>query len=226
MSRRQLHLLEPAPPPASVARRWPRFKTLLADPPWKEQGGGKIKRGADRHYPLMSTPEIIDCIWNCPAFRPHDDSHLYLWVTNNFFSDGLQVMAALGYRFIHPVTWGKISGNGNPYKGIGQYRAGATEHLLFGVKGKDQRPVKTGRRQMAHSTLLGGDLIVPSSTHSEKPFEQYADIEGVSPGPYVELFAREMRQPGWHYYGMLDGEDQPEVLAKLNKNGTERRFAA
>ena len=35
-----------------------RYKTIYADPPWNEQGGGKIKRGADRHYPLMKTKEI------------------------------------------------------------------------------------------------------------------------------------------------------------------------
>lgn len=27
-----------------------KYKTIYADPPWPEQGGGKIKRGADRHY--------------------------------------------------------------------------------------------------------------------------------------------------------------------------------
>ena len=35
-----------------------KYQTILADPPWNEQGGGKIKRGADRHYPLMKTKDI------------------------------------------------------------------------------------------------------------------------------------------------------------------------
>lgn len=35
------------------------YKTIYADPPWMERGGGKIKRGADKHYPLMSTKDII-----------------------------------------------------------------------------------------------------------------------------------------------------------------------
>ena len=30
-----------------------KYKTIYADPPWWESGGGKIKRGADRHYPLI-----------------------------------------------------------------------------------------------------------------------------------------------------------------------------
>ena len=37
-----------------------KYKTIYADPPWNEQGGGKIKRGADRHYSLMKTSEIMD----------------------------------------------------------------------------------------------------------------------------------------------------------------------
>jgi len=34
-----------------------KYKTIYADPV-AERGGGKIKRGADRHYPLMSVREI------------------------------------------------------------------------------------------------------------------------------------------------------------------------
>ena len=30
-----------------------KYKTIYMDPPWMESGGGKIKRGADRHYPLI-----------------------------------------------------------------------------------------------------------------------------------------------------------------------------
>lgn len=36
-----------------------KYQTIYADPPWWETGGGKIKRGADRHYQLMKIPEII-----------------------------------------------------------------------------------------------------------------------------------------------------------------------
>ena len=36
-----------------------RYHTIYADPPWMERGGGRIKRGADRHYPLMSTKDIM-----------------------------------------------------------------------------------------------------------------------------------------------------------------------
>ena len=36
------------------------IRTIIADPPWNETGGGQIKRGADRHYPLMKADDIIE----------------------------------------------------------------------------------------------------------------------------------------------------------------------
>ncbi len=37
-----------------------RYRTIYADPPWDtERGGGKIKRGADRHYPLMRPSDML-----------------------------------------------------------------------------------------------------------------------------------------------------------------------
>lgn len=35
-----------------------KYRTIYADPPWMETGGGRIKRGADRHYSLMKTKDI------------------------------------------------------------------------------------------------------------------------------------------------------------------------
>lgn len=35
-----------------------KYRTIYIDPPWPERGGGKIKRGADKHYSLMSVAEI------------------------------------------------------------------------------------------------------------------------------------------------------------------------
>ena len=66
-----------------------KYQTILADPPWNEQGGGKIKRGADKHYSLMPTKDITAMKDRVEQFM-HDDAHIYLWVTNNFLIDGLK----------------------------------------------------------------------------------------------------------------------------------------
>ena len=116
-----------------------KYYTIYADPPWKERGGGQIKRGANKHYSLMSVKEII----NMKKFIneiSHDNCHLYLWVTNNFLESGLRVMKEWGFDYKTMITWNKVlldewnnvlRGN----IGLGQYFRGVTEHCLFGVKG-------------------------------------------------------------------------------------------
>jgi len=168
-------------------RRRRRFRTLYADPPWPERGGGQIKRGADKHYPLMRAADIA-LIDTAQWMRP--DSHCYLWVTNNHLTDGLDVLALWGYRYVTMVTWMKDR------PGLGQYFRGKTEHCLFGVKGRlAYRYLPSGRRAQG---VTG--FSAPRGEHSVKPAEMRAMIERVSPGPYLELFARRP-VPGWTVWG-------------------------
>lgn len=165
-----------------------KYKTIYADPPWSESGGGKIKRGADRHYPLMKTKEIMAL----PVAEIADDqAHLYLWVTNNYLADGLKVMEAWGFRYVTMITWTKDR------QGLGQYYRGLTEHCLFGIRGGSMpyRTLANGKRAQG---LTG--FYAPRQAHSVKPEQMREMIERVSYGPYVELFARRAA-PGWHTWG-------------------------
>src|SRR4051812_28051445 len=101
-----------------------KYGCIVADPPWQESGGGKIKRGADRHYPLMRTEDIAALPVSSIVLP---DAHLYLWITNNFLARGahVQVAAAWGFRPVTVLTWkkeGRI--------GLGQYFRGTTEHVV------------------------------------------------------------------------------------------------
>jgi N6-adenosine-specific RNA methylase IME4 len=173
-----------------LKRKRVRFATVLADPPWKEQGGGKVKRGADRHYPLMNTPQIIECMQGQLTGRVADDAHMFLWVTNNFLPDGLEVMEACGFRYVTNIVWAKTR------FGIGQYFRGKHELCLFGVRGSGYA-VRTECRDL--SSLLGDRLIEPTA-HSRKPDDIHELIEARSIGPYIELFARRPRA-GWVSWG-------------------------
>ncbi|MGV9751106.1 MT-A70 family methyltransferase [Nocardia farcinica] len=163
--------------PIEEARK--RYRTILADPPWDiSQAGG---RGAIQHYPLMT----VDQIANMPvADLAEDDAHLWLWVTNGSWRAGYDVMTAWGFTYRSPLTWVK------PRLQLGQYLRNMTEHVLFGTRGR--APVNF----RAQPTWF----IAPVQEHSHKPEEQYAIIERVSPGPYLELFARR-RQPSWDVWG-------------------------
>lgn len=72
--------------------RTKKYRCITLDPPWNERGGGKIKRGADAHYPLLKTPDIVRVILQATVWHPSDNCHLWLWVTDNFLEDGLFVM--------------------------------------------------------------------------------------------------------------------------------------
>jgi N6-adenosine-specific RNA methylase IME4 len=117
----------------------------------------------------------LERIKNMPVGQlAEDDAHLWLWVTNATLRDGYDVAEAWGFTVRSPLTWVKFR------LGLGNYLRNATEHLLFATRGR--APVNF----RSQPTWINA----PVQDHSHKPEEQYALIERVSPGPYLELFAR------------------------------------
>lgn len=86
------------------------YTTFQIDPPWLERGGGKSVRGAQRHYPLLPTPKILEVVAECPLFLPAENAHMFMWVTDNFLKDGLWLMENLGFNFIRTFQWVKVKG--------------------------------------------------------------------------------------------------------------------
>lgn len=173
-----------------------KFKTIYADPPWMERGGGKIKRGADRYYPLMKTKDIAAL----PIKNLYDEDvgcHLYLWTTNNFLEDALEVMRAWGFDYITTITWFKDK------VGLGQYFRGITEHCLFGTT-KQRLPYKLDADGKRYQGKTG--FYATRKEHSEKPEEMRKMIEDVSHPPGIELFARrQIDSPAWDWWGNEEG---------------------
>lgn len=156
-----------------------KYRTILADPPWSTNQTGH--RGAARHYPVMKLKDI--CALRVGRLAA-DDAHLWLWVTNSTFFEGLDVIESWGFSYRSCLTWIK------PRFGLGVYLRNQTEHLLLAVRGR--APIQFKGQ--------GSWFYAPLQEHSHKPEEQYAIIERCSPGPYLELFARR-RQPGWDAWG-------------------------
>jgi N6-adenosine-specific RNA methylase IME4 len=171
-----------------------RFATILADPPWQfANSTGKIAPEHKRlsRYETMTLDEIIDLPIEQLAGLT---SHLYLWCPNAMLPEGLAVMKAWGFNYKSNIVWHKIrKDGGSDGRGVGFYFRNVTELILFGVRGKNARTLAPGRRQV---NLLG----TRKREHSRKPDEQYEIIEACSPGPFLELFARGMRD-GWTTWG-------------------------
>ena len=179
-----------------------RYSTIVADPPWPEYGGGKIRRGANKHYSLMSLDEIKSLEDQVKAWRSPEGCHLYLWVTNNYLPAGLEVMAAWGFAYRTCITWGKITETGTLAIGLGQYFRGASEHCLFGVYGHLPYRMTDGddpKRGQGRTLILA-----PRQEHSQKPDALIDMAEVVSHPPRLEMFAREHRL-GWDVWGNETG---------------------
>jgi N6-adenosine-specific RNA methylase IME4 len=178
----------------------PLFRTFVVDPPWTESGGGG--RGAQNHYPLLRAEEMPGVLRGSGLLRPFDDSHLYLWVTNNYLEAGLWLMRQVGFRYVTNLPWNK------PGMGLGQYFRGEHELLLFGVHGDGMSPeVMTERHDLG--TRIDADWVREDGhrVHSAKPTEAYERVQARSKGPYLEMFARgEPRGPEWQVWG---NEAQP-----------------
>ncbi len=171
-----------------------RFRTVLADPPWRfVNRTGKMAPEHRRlaRYATMSTAEICAL----PVAEAVDEpAHLYLWTPNALLPEALQVMSAWGFSYKTNLIWRKIrKDGGSDGRGVGFYFRNVTEMILFGVRGKKARTLAPGRRQVNY-------LESRKQEHSRKPDDQYALIEACSPGPALELFARGARD-GWTYWG-------------------------
>lgn len=182
-----------------------KFGTILADPPW--QFANRTGKMAPEHkrlkrYGTMTLQDIKEL--PVPLFAA-DKCHLYLWVPNALLKEGLETMAAWGFEYKSNLVWYKVRKDGGPDgRGVGFYFRNVTELILFGIRGKNNRTLAAGRRQV--------NLVsTRKREHSRKPDEIYPLIESCSRGPYLELFARE-KQPNWTVWG----NEAPEVENRFN----------
>jgi len=174
-----------------------KYGVILADPPWLYSnwgaGAGNVHtrtRGAAKHYPAMSVKQLAALPI---ASLAEDRCALFLWVTWPQIENGLQLIKDWGFTYKTLAwEWIKLSKNGRPAVGMGYYTRGNAEPCLLAFRGK---PIPPAVRN------ISAVLLSPRRQHSQKPEQQYENIELLYPGlAKIELFARE-RHPGWHVWG-------------------------
>lgn len=172
-----------------------RYRTIVADPPWIMPSGGPYRQGGVTTrfaakpsllpYPTMT----LSAIESLPVTElADDDAHLYIWVPNAHIPSAYVVADAWGFKPSTMLVWTKKPRG----LGLGGAFTITTEYVLFCRRGT-----------LAATTRLDTtwfDWKRPHNAHSKKP-EAFLDmVEAISPGPYVELFARRARF-GWDYWG-------------------------
>jgi len=138
-------------------------------------------------YPTMTVEEIAAL--KVPA---DNEAHLYLWTINRYIEAAYAVARAWGFRPVVLLTWAKKPRG----MGLGGAYVQTTEHMLFARRGV----LKTKRRIDSTWWNWKRPENGTGPKHSRKPEAFQTVVESVSPGPYLEMFARRKRH-GWHVWG-------------------------
>ncbi len=175
---RQVEALEAEPVPLPEGP----YRVIVVDPPWRYESRSTdpTHRGACP-YADMSQQELLELPIGSIA---HDDSIIWLWTTNAFVADALELLDAWGFQHKTTLSWVKDR------MGTGDWLRGKTELCLLGVRGK---PVVT----LTNQTTA---LSAPAGEHSAKPKAFYEMVESLCPGSKIDVFARRKRE-GWEAYG-------------------------
>lgn len=162
-----------------------KYHCIVIDPPWpvkKIEREERPKQGAELDYPTM-TLEQIEAL-PIQDFANQDGCHLYLWVTQKYLPDGLQLVEHWGFKYQCLMTWVKPTGM-TPYSWM--YN---TEHVIFARCGN----LPLNRMGLKLS------FEAPITHHSEKPDIFYERVIEASPNKRLDMFARKERD-GFDVWG-------------------------
>ena len=166
---------------AGLVAQGQRFATIYGDPPWR-YGNVRTRGAAGRQYSTMT----LDDIAALPVPQLVEDAaHPHLWTTTSFLPDALDVLRAWGFAYKSQLVWTKPG-----RLGMGNYWRVSHEILLLGVRGGLPFNDRSQRSW----------LEAERGRHSHKPAMFRNAVERVSPGPYLELFGRELVE-GWTVFG-------------------------
>lgn len=171
-----------------------RYRTIVADPPW-EYGdgfpGGHSRRAGGMFSPLevvaLPYPSMtLDDIRAMPvASYAEADCRLFLWTTNRYLPAAFDVLSSWSFTYRQTLVWNKLDANLPA-----SVAPNSAEFVIVATRGK---PARCGSMPSAVVTTARG-------AHSAKPDCWMDHFENVSPGPYLELFARRNRL-GWDTWG-------------------------
>jgi N6-adenosine-specific RNA methylase IME4 len=168
-----------------------RYGAIYADPPWswKARSAKGNGRSASAHYAVMDLGEI-------KALPIHKlagpDCALFIWAIDSMLPEALETIEAWGFKFkTVGFYWAKTNKSSDTlFTGMGFWTRANPEQCLLATRG--------------HPKRLAADVqklvVERRREHSQKPDEVRARIERLVAGPYLEIFARDVRK-GWHGIG-------------------------
>ena len=132
-----------------------------------------------------------------------DHARLFLWRVASMQEDALRVMRAWGFTQKSEIVWRKLTKTGKRHFGMGRTVRMEHEVCLVGTKGRPPILSRSVRSMFDTEIWIDddpetgepiGEFAAPYEFHSKKPDVFYEIVESLSPGPHVELFARQPRE--------------------------------
>lgn len=168
-----------------------KFRVVCADPAWEfvawsKQGHDK---NPDKYYATAAAKEFgtLPVADVCA-----DDCVLFLWIVDWALPDALELIRSWGFEYKGlAFTWIKYWPGGPGGRGTGYWTASGTERVLLATRGAP------ARQSTSVCELIFAER---DRRHSRKPEDVQDCIEQLCGGPYLELFARRIRD-GWTCLG-------------------------
>jgi len=155
----------------------PKMGCIVIDPPWPIAGSSVLPYMGIQVDDLKALPIEELAAQRC---------HVHLWtLPNAYHRTAYEIVEHWGFRVVSEFVWCKGQ------TGRGNYWRMSHEILLTAAHGEDDR---------FDDRSLRSWIEAPRGRHSEKPDAVREMIERASPGPRLELFARQL-VPGWFSWG-------------------------
>lgn len=183
-----------------------KYRTIVVDPPWDQRYspntvgttrqrltniGATVVPRTRPPYPTLSLHKIRAL--PVRSFADTSGCNLFLWATNSTLRHVWELLEVWGFRYSQTLVWQKT--NPSQLSGHGSFAVMDIEFLVVGRLG---RCIFQDRLKSSVFASAGGSRR--GSDGSSKPPGLLDEIERVSPGPYLELFARRQRL-GWDTWG-------------------------
>jgi N6-adenosine-specific RNA methylase IME4 len=149
-----------------------------------------------RHYKTMTLADLIALPVGGLAA---DDAWLFLWSTGPHLPQALFLMSQWGFSYSGiAFCWAKLNKRSpllfytptSFHVGMGYTTRKNVELCLLGRRGHPKR-LRNDVREL---------IVAPRREHSRKPDEFYDRLRAFAPGPYLDMFARQIR-PGFDCWG-------------------------
>ena len=164
------------------------FDVVVIDPPWRmEKIDRDVRPNQDAFdYPTMTNDELVAFWKKDVAGRLNPDCHVFMWTTQKHLPAAIEMLPALGLRYVLAMVWHKPGGF-QPID-LPQYNC---EFIVY---------ARLGSPLFIDTKQFDCCFEAPRREHSRKPDFFYDTIRRVTGGSRIDVFSREPRE-GFAQYG-------------------------